>query len=74
MSEEARQAMGLAELTLRAMPKISEEKLEALLKIIPTCTVGRKYGALCHDSTYTYGAGEDACANHGGVKEWVECR
>ncbi len=61
-------------LTLTGVPKISQEKLDALLRIIPTCTVGKKYGALCHDGTYTFGASEGACYNHKGVKEWVECR
>lgn len=55
-------------------PDVSKEKVEALLRIIPTCTVGKKYGALCHDGTYTFDATDDACDDHKGVKEWVECR
>lgn len=61
-------------LTPGEVPKFSKEKLEALLRAIPTCTVGKKYGVLCHDGTYTYSATDDACLNHKGVKEWVECR
>ena len=74
MSEEARAAMGLPRLTQGEGPKVSREVLDALLKAIPTCTVGKRYGALCVDGTYIRGAGEDACDTHKGVKEWVECR
>ncbi|HEX8229380.1 MAG TPA: hypothetical protein VF826_08715 [Chloroflexia bacterium] len=74
MSEEAREAMGFARLTQVEGPKVSRETLDALLKAIPTCTVGKRYGALCVDGTYIWHAGEGACDTHKGVKEWVECR
>jgi hypothetical protein len=58
---------------------IDEEYLKALLRAYhldpaPTCIVGKKYGALCQDGEVTFDGSEDACADNGGVKEWIECR
>ena len=55
-------------------PNVSTELIERLLTVMPTCTVGKKYGALCHDGTVTYGGSENACEDNKGVKTWIECR
>ncbi len=40
----------------------------------PTCVVGKHYGALCQDGTFTLDGSEGACVGHLGVKSWVEYR
>ena len=61
---------------------ISDEMLKDLLKAygLEDCQVGGKYGALCQDGTYTRTGLlradqlDAVCSQHGGVKEWIECR
>lgn len=62
---------------------VSDEMLKSLVKAygLEDCQVGRKYGALCQDGTVEQQARpfeEDQlgqlCSEHGGVKEWIECR
>jgi hypothetical protein len=74
MSDEAGAAMGMTWLRQGGETKISREWLEKLIKVLPTCTVGKKYGALCNDGFFSYVSREDTCEGHGGAKEWIECR
>jgi hypothetical protein len=61
---------------------VSDEMLKTLVKAygLEDCQVGGKYGALCQDGTLeqTQLLREDQldemCSQHGGVKEWIECR
>jgi hypothetical protein len=61
---------------------ISNQMLKELLKAygLEDCLVGGKYGALCEDGTFTRTGllREDlldaVCSQHGGVREWIECR
>lgn len=67
-----------AELRSRDRP-IDEEYLKELLRAYhldpaPTCVVGKKYGAVCQDGEVAFDGSEGACADNGGVKEWIECR
>lgn len=73
MSDEVRAAMGL-DRSRTVKPKINAQQIEALLRVLPTCAMGKKYGALCNDGTVTGDGSEDACADHNGVKAWIECR
>lgn len=55
-------------------PQLSKKFVEELLRAMPTCVVGQKYGAVCQDGTVTYDHSDDPCSEHGGVKTWIECR
>jgi len=58
------------------MPSVNRTLLNRLVKAyeIDPCTVGKKYGALCQDGEVIYDGSEGACSDHGGVKQWIECR
>jgi hypothetical protein len=62
--------------TLESSRPISAELLRLLEKQygLDSCTRGKKYGALCQDGETSFDVSDDACADHGGVKAWVECR
>jgi hypothetical protein len=53
---------------------IDADSLEQLLKALPTCVVGEKYGAICEDGEVSHDPVPDACVDNGGVKEWITCK
>ena len=61
---------------------VSDEMLKTLVKAygLEDCQVGGKYGALCQDGTLEQtqllreNQLDEVCSQHGGVKEWIECR
>jgi hypothetical protein len=58
------------------MPRIRPEDLSRIATAlpIPTCTVGKKYGAVCQDGTWSLDTSEETCSGHGGVRAWIECQ
>jgi hypothetical protein len=56
---------------------VSKELIDRLIKaygLDATCTIGKKYGAVCQDGVLTYDRDASACSDHGGVRDWVVCR
>lgn len=70
---EARAGLSI---TTTGKPPISADLLKRLIEKydLDPCVIGTKYGAVCEDGEVTFSHGEDVCSDHGGVKEWIECR